>query len=75
MTEFRRGVDPFEVDFFQRFPTRMREHGFAEGHDSLLDARDRAFEENEVVLDFSVADEAAHAIAMSAIGRALERGS
>ena len=64
MTEFRSSVDPFEIDLFQRFPARMREHGFAEGHDSLLDARDRAFEENEVVLDFSVPDEAAHTSAI-----------
>ena len=67
MTKFRGSIDPFELDLFQRFPTRMREHGLAQGHDSLLNAWDRAFEENEVVFDFSVADEAAQTMAISAI--------
>ena len=61
VTEFRRSVDPLELDFLQRFATRVREHGFAEGDDAFLDAWDGAFEEEEVVLDFAVADESAHA--------------
>ena len=62
MTELGRGIDPFQIDLFQRFPACVHEHGFAEGHNSLLDAGDGTFEEDEVVLDFSVADEAAHTI-------------
>ena len=61
MTELGGCIDPFEVDLLERFAACVREHGFAEGHDSFLDAWDGAFEEDEVVLDFAVADEAAHA--------------
>lgn len=63
MTELGRRIDPFEVNFLEGFPTRVYEHGFSEGHNSLLDARDGAFEHDEVVLDFSVTNEAAHAVA------------
>ena len=34
-------------------------HGLAESHDSLLDTRAGALEEDEVVLDLAVADETA----------------
>ena len=62
MTKLGGRIDPFEIDLLKRFAACVREHGFAEGHDSLLDAGDGAFEEDEVVFDFSVADEAAHAV-------------
>ena len=61
VTELRRCIYPFEIDLLKRFAACVREHGFAESHDSLLYAGDGAFEEDEVVLDFAVADEAAHA--------------
>ena len=67
MAELGGCVDPFEIDLFERFAACVREHGFAEGHDSLLDARDGAFEEDEVVFDFAVADEAAQTIGMLVI--------
>jgi hypothetical protein len=57
VTELGRGVDPFELDLFQRSPARVREHGFAESHDSLLHTRARALEQDEIILDLTVADE------------------
>ena len=62
MAEFRGRIDPFEIDLLERFPACVDEHRFAEGHDSLFDAWDGAFEEDEVVLYFAIADEAAHSV-------------
>ena len=62
MTELGRGVDPLEVDLLERPTARVREHGLAEGHDPLLDARNGALEQNVVVLDLTVADEATETI-------------
>ena len=39
----------------------MREHGLSQRHDPLLDAGDGALEDDEVVLDFAVTNETAHA--------------
>lgn len=55
-------VDPLEVDLFEGAARRVREHGLAERDDALFDARDGALEEEEVVVDDAVADEAAHAV-------------
>ena len=60
VAELGGSVDPFQLDFFQRLARGVRVHGFAEGHDAFLDARDGALEEDEVVFDFAVVDEAAH---------------
>jgi len=60
MPEFRRRVDPFQIDLLQRFTTRMHKHRFAERDYSLLHARAGAFEDDEVVFHFAVADESAH---------------
>lgn len=73
VAELGGSIDPFEVDFLERFPTRVDEHGFAEGHDSLLDAWYGAFEEYEVVLDFSVANEAAHAGSHQLLSKKIEK--
>lgn len=59
MPEFTAGVDPFELDFLEGLAGGVRVHGFAEGHDALLDARNGALEEDEVVCDGAVADETA----------------
>lgn len=61
MPKFRRSVDPFELDLFQSFSTRVCEHGFAKGYDPLLDTRRRTFQEHEVVLDLTVTDKPTHA--------------
>jgi hypothetical protein len=58
VTELGRGVDPFEFDLFESLAGSVREHGFAESDDSLLDTGDRSLEQDEVVLDLTVADEA-----------------
>jgi hypothetical protein len=60
VTELGRGVDPLELDLLQRPPAGVGEHGLAQGHDALLDTRAVTLEENEVVLDLTVADEATH---------------
>jgi hypothetical protein len=60
VTELGRGVDPLELDLLERTAGGVDEHGLAEGHDTLLDTRDGTLEENEVVLDLTVADEATH---------------
>lgn len=60
MTELGRGVDPLELDLLEGAAGGVDEHGLAEGHDTLLDTRDGTLEENEVVLDLTVADEATH---------------
>ena len=62
VTELRRGVDPFQLDLLQRSPAGVREHGFAEGHDALLNTGNGALEEDEVVLDLAVADETTHTV-------------
>jgi len=58
VTELGRSVDPFEIDLLQRSPAGVCEHGLAEGDNPLLDTRDATLEDNEVVLDLTIADEA-----------------
>jgi hypothetical protein len=60
VAELRRRVDPFQVDLLQGLPRCVHEHGLPEGHDPLLDTRDGALQDDEVVLDLAVSDEAAH---------------
>jgi len=60
VTELGGGIDPLEVDLLEGLAGCVDVHGFAEGDDSLLDTRDGALEEEEVVVDRSVADEATH---------------
>jgi len=38
------------------------EHGLAESDDTLLDTGDRTLNDDEVVLDLTVADEASHTV-------------
>ena len=59
MAEFAARVDPFQVYLLQCPARCVHPHGFAESDDALLDARDCAFEEEEVILHVSVAYEAA----------------
>jgi hypothetical protein len=61
VTELRRGIDPLELNLLQRPPAGVDEHGLAQGHNALLDTRAVTLEEDEVVLDLTVADEATHA--------------
>lgn len=60
MTELGGGVDPFELDLLERPPAGVDEHALAECDNSLLDTRASTLEEEEVVLDLTVADEATH---------------
>jgi hypothetical protein len=61
VTELGRGVDPFEVDLLQCSPACVREHGFAESHNSLLHPRNRALKQDEVILDLTISNETTHA--------------
>lgn len=60
VTELGRGVDPLELDLLEGAAGGVDEHGLAEGHDTLLDTRDGTLEQDEVVLDLTVADKATH---------------
>jgi len=60
VSELGRGVDPFEVNLLERSPAGVDEHGFADGHDTLLDTWNAALEQQEVVLDLTIAYETAH---------------
>ena len=44
VSELGRGIDPFEVDLLERSSAGVDEHGFADGHDTLLDTWDAALE-------------------------------
>ena len=63
MTEFRRRVDPFELDLLEGLAGCMREHRLAKCHDSLLDTGNRSFEQDKVVFHLTVADEATKPVA------------
>lgn len=58
MTELAGCVDPLELHLLGSTTRGVSEHGFAKRHNSLLDARNRALEHDEVVLDLAVADKA-----------------
>lgn len=57
MTEFGRGIDPFEVDLLESLARCVGVERFAESDDSLLDTGDGALEQDEVVLDLTIVDE------------------
>jgi hypothetical protein len=61
MSELGRGVDPLELDLLERPSAGVNKHGLAQSHDALLDTRAVTLEENEVVLNLTVAYEATHA--------------
>ena len=61
MAELGRGIDPFEVDLLGGSPAGLGVESLAQGHDTLLDTGDGTFEEDEVVLDLTVVDEATQA--------------
>lgn len=62
VSELGRGVDPFEINLLERSSAGVNEHGFADSHDTLLNTWDATLEQQEVVLDLTIAYEAAHSI-------------
>lgn len=60
VTELGGGVDPFELDLLESLARGVGEHGLAESHDTLLNTWGGTLEDDEVVLDLTVADEATH---------------
>lgn len=65
MTKLAAGVDPLQVDLFQRFTRGVWEQRFSEGHDPLLNAGYGTLEYDEVVLHFTVSDKAAQSVKFS----------
>lgn len=66
MTEFGRGVDPFEVDLLKGLARSVGVERFTESDDSLLDTRNGALEQDEVVLDLTIVDESSQTIRLLA---------
>lgn len=62
MTELGSSVDPFEVDLLQSLARGVREHGLAERHNTLLDTGNGALDENKVVVDLTITDEATETV-------------
>lgn len=62
VSELGRGIDPFKVDLLERSSAGVDEHGFADGHDTLLNTWNATLEQQEVVLDLTIAYETAHSI-------------
>lgn len=60
VTELRRRVDPLELHLFQRPPAGVNEHGLAQSNNALLDTGAVTLEQEKVILDLTVADEATH---------------
>lgn len=60
MAKLGRGVDPLELDLLQSLPARVHEHRLPESDDSLLDSRHSTLQQQEIVLDRSVAHESTH---------------
>jgi hypothetical protein len=58
--EFRRCVNELELNLLKITTRSVNHEGFPEGDDTLLSARDRALEEEEVILDDTVVGEATH---------------
>ena len=61
MTELGRGVDPLEVDLLGGPAVGLGVQGLAQSHDTLLNTGDTALEQEPVVLDLTVVNEATHA--------------
>jgi len=60
VAELGRGVDPLELDLLGRAAVGLGGERLAQGHDTLLDTGNRALDEQEVVLDLTIADETTH---------------
>lgn len=57
VTELGRGIDPFEVDLLGGLAADLGVKGLAESHDSLLNTGNGTLDNDEVILDLTVADE------------------
>lgn len=74
VTELGRGVDPFELDLLGGSPVDLGVEGLAQGHDTLLNTGNGTLEEEEVVLDLTVADETTHTVFISICHRLKVKG-
>lgn len=66
MTELGRGVDPLEIRLLRSPPAGLGVQGLTERHDTLLNTRDGALDQEEVVLNLTVVDETTHTVVMLA---------
>lgn len=62
VTELGRGVDPLEVDLLGGLAADLRVEGLAESHDTLLNTGNGTLDNDEVVLDLTIADEATETV-------------
>jgi hypothetical protein len=60
VTELGGGIDPLELNLLEGSAGGVDEHGLAESHDTLLNTWDGTLNDDEVVLDLTVSDEATH---------------
>jgi len=60
VTELGGGINPLELNLLKRPAGGMDEHGLAESHDTLLDTRTRTLDQDEVVVDDTIADPSTH---------------
>jgi len=66
VTELGGGVDPLEVDLLGGPSAGLGVQGLAEGHDTLLNTRDGTLDQDVVVLNLTVVDEATKAVKLLA---------
>ena len=62
MTELGGGIDPLEVDLLESTAAGLGVQGLAQSHDALLDTGNGTLDEDPVVLDLTVVDEATKAV-------------
>lgn len=60
MTELARGVDELQGNVLSGSSVGLWQQTLSKGQDSLLNSRTRSLDHNEVVLDSTVTNEAAH---------------
>jgi len=58
VTELGGGIDPLEISLLKSTAAGLGVEGLAQSHDALLDTGDGTLEEDPVVLDLTVVDEA-----------------
>jgi len=58
VTELGGGIDPLELDLLGSAAVGLGVQSLAQGHDALLDTGNGALEQEEIVLDLTVVDEA-----------------
>jgi hypothetical protein len=58
VSKLGRGVDPFELNLFQRASLGMHKQGLAECDHTLFNSGNSAFDQQKVILDLAIPDKA-----------------